>query len=95
MRKLLLLSLIVSIFSFAKCNKDKIDNNGLPSATQEGRNTIGFMINGQPWTPKGSNGTANLSIDVDFGLNEGIFGIAAYRIISNIDESFGIGIKTV
>lgn len=51
-------------------------------------------MNGQPWTPQGNNGTANLSIDVDFGFNQGVFGIAAYRIISsNYREYFGIGIK--
>jgi len=51
-------------------------------------------LNGQPWTPKGFNGTANLSINVDFGFNEGVFGISSYRILNSNDKSyFGIGIK--
>ena len=84
---------MVCLFCFAKCNKDKIDSSGLPPATQEGKNTLGFMLNGQPWTPKGSNGTANLSIDFDPGFKNGIMGIVGYRTISASDKTqfiFGI-----
>ncbi|MFZ6025670.1 MAG: hypothetical protein ACOYVG_14565 [Bacteroidota bacterium] len=43
---------------------------------------------------KGFNGTANLSIDYDAGLNNGVVGISAYRIITNTDRTyFGIGIR--
>ena len=31
-----------------------------------------------PWKPAGNNGTANLSIDFDPGINDGILNIAAY-----------------
>ena len=94
MKNILSLFLIGFFFCFAKCNKDDIDISALPPATQEGRNTLGFMLNGKPWTPKGFNGRANLSIDVDFAFNSGGFSIAAYREIPlNTDESFGIGIK--
>ncbi|MFN4008293.1 MAG: hypothetical protein ACK4HE_12375 [Chitinophagaceae bacterium] len=94
MKKLLFSLFILTTFCFAKCEKDKIDFNGLPTATQEGKNTLGFLLNGQPWTPKGFNGTANLSIDFDPGLRNGIFSISAYRIISNNDRSyFGIGVN--
>ncbi len=93
MRTLIFSLLIISIFSFAKCNKDKIDSNGLPPATQEGKNTLGFLLNGQPWTPKGFNGTSNLSIDYDQGINNGILGIVAYRTISSFDKTqFILGI---
>ena len=52
------------------------------------------MLNGQTWTPQGFNGTANLSIDFDSGVNNGVVGIAAYRIItSNNREYFGLGIS--
>ncbi len=94
MKRILLAVSILITFCFAKCEKDKLDINGLVPATQEGKNTLGFLLNGQPWAPKGFNGTANLSIDVDFGFNQGVFGIAAYRIISDDNrEYFGIGIK--
>ena len=84
---------IISIFCFAQCKKNKPDSNGLPAATQEGKNTLGFLLNGQPWIPLGFNGTANLSIDFDPGFNNGVVGIAAYRILSNnVKETFGIGI---
>ena len=70
------------------------DIPGLPPSTQTGANTLGFLLNGQPWTPEGNNGTANLSIDFDPGFNNGIFGIHAYRLISQTDKSsFGIGIR--
>jgi hypothetical protein len=52
---------------------------------------LGFLLNGQPWTPQGNNGTANLSIDVDFGFNQAVFGISAYRLSSG--EHIGFGIK--
>lgn len=94
MRPAILLVLLFLLFCSASCRKNKADNKGLPPATQEGKNTLGFLLNGQPWTPQGFNGTANLSIDVDFGFNQGVFGIAAYRILSsNNREYFGIGIK--
>jgi len=87
------LYIILSSFCFAKCNKDKHENDGMPPATQEGKNTLGFLLNGQTWTPKGFNGTANLSIDIDFGFNNGIFNIVGYRTINNITEQFTIGIS--
>lgn len=74
---------IISIFCFAKCQKEKPDSNGLPPVTQEGKNTFGFMLNGQPWTPLGNNGTANLSLYYDATFAGGGFNLAAYRIISN------------
>ncbi len=94
MRQLITALLILTIFCFAKCEKEKLDFNGLPAATKEGKNTLGFLLNGQPWTPKGYNGTANFSIDFDPGLRNGIFSISAYKIITNNDRSyFGIGVN--
>ncbi len=93
---LLIFALFFITLTTSKCKKDKPNNpiDHLPPATQEGKNTLGFLLNGQPWTPQGNNGTANLSVDVDFRFNQGIFGIAAYRIInSNNREYFGIGIS--
>lgn len=93
-KNIIAITLVICLFCFAKCNKEKTDNNGLPPATNEGKNTLGFLLNGQPWTPQGFNGTANLSIDVDFGINKGVFSISSYRIITGADrEYFGLGLK--
>jgi len=93
MKKLITAILILSVFCFAQCKKNKPDSTGLPAATQEGKNTFGFLLNGQLWKPQGSNGTANLSIDYDAGISDGGMGISAYKIISaNEREYFKIGI---
>lgn len=65
----------------------------LPPITQEGKNTFGFLLNGQPWTPAGNNGTANLSVYVDANYKQGTFNITAYRIIGQENrQSIGLGI---
>jgi hypothetical protein len=95
MKQTFLLSLLACLFIFAQCKKDKQSSTsdnpyGLPNATQEGKNTLGFLLNGVPWTPKGFNGTANLSIEFDEGVNEGIFGISGYNTTQNVNVGFGI-----
>ncbi len=42
------------LLTLAGCQKDNVDPNGLPRATQSGQNTAGFLENGQPWLPKQS-----------------------------------------
>lgn len=98
MKIFLYATLIIALFSNSKCNKDShplTDNPyGLPNATQEGKNTLGFLLNGQPWTPKGQVGvSANLAIDLDFGYNNGILSISSYRRNTNATEYFAIGVK--
>ena len=51
----------------------------LPPATQTGANTFGCLVNGQPWTPQGYDGTSNYSIYYDSGYRKGTLNIAAYR----------------
>lgn len=41
---------IFSLF-FAACKKDPTKNAKLPPITQEGKNTVGFMIDGEVWVP--------------------------------------------
>jgi hypothetical protein len=84
---------VITIFTFCQCKKNKPDSNGLPAATQEGKNTIGFLLNGQPWKPQGVRGTGNLSIDYDPGFNQGIVGIVAYNFVPAISQQLTIGIK--
>lgn len=51
MKKLSLFSaLLLAAFLFPGCHKEKL-STVLPPATQEGKNTIGFKINGKVWTP--------------------------------------------
>lgn len=92
--KNILLLLILFCFTFSECRKKNItDVPGLPAATQEGKNTLGFLLNGHPWTPKGFRVASNLSIDYDPGFNHGIFGIVAYNFDNPQSEQFIIGLK--
>lgn len=43
--------LSISFFFIASCKKDPTKNAKLPPITQEGKNTIGFTINGEVWVP--------------------------------------------
>jgi hypothetical protein len=91
---LLLAFITVCLVQCRKPSSSKrTDVPGLPPATQTGANTLGFLLNGQPWTPQGSNGTANLSIDFDPGFNKGIFSIVAYKFNTTTSEQFIIGIR--
>jgi len=64
--KLFIHLIFLSIFfiSIAGCKKHKSNPiDQLPPATQTGANTLGFLLNGEPWTPKGWDGsTTNLSL---------------------------------
>lgn len=76
-----------------KCKKDVTNpKEQLPSATENGANTLGFLLNGEVWVPKGFNGTKNLSWYYDPDYSDGDLSIKAYRIFSDDDEQyFGIG----
>ena len=94
---LLILTILITIctLSCSSCKKEiVIDNGGLPPITQTGSNTLGFTLNGQPWTPQGQVGVSpNLAIDIDFGYNNGILSITGYKYSSGKREDFGIGIR--
>jgi len=84
------------LLSSSQCKKNKSDADyvyGLPPATQQGKNTLGFLLNGEPWTPKAYRNRANLSIDIDFSYNNGIFSISAYDFSSTVAQQFIIGIR--
>lgn len=87
-----LISFCLLILLLISCRKNT-DRFGLPKATQEGKQTLGFLLDGQPWTPKGVRGTANLSIDYDPGFNKGIVGIVAYDFSRPMSDQFTIGIR--
>ncbi len=102
MKKIIIYTCLLFVILNTQCEKDTPDPNnipGLPPATQIGANTFGCLVNGKPWVPAGSNGTANLSIDYDSGINNGIFNIAAINNVSasqysriwiGIDDSINI-----
>ncbi|MBD3748438.1 MAG: hypothetical protein IE931_02980 [Sphingobacteriales bacterium] len=52
---LLLLAFSFLLFSGMKCKKDQTGIDALPPATQEGKETFGCLVNGEAFTPKGSN----------------------------------------
>ncbi|MBS1579585.1 MAG: hypothetical protein JST29_08110 [Bacteroidetes bacterium] len=90
MKNLLFVFIIFILFTVAGCSGCKntitptLDNpNGLPPATQEGKNTFGFLLNGQPWTPQGYNGgISNLSLYYDENFSAGVFNLSTYKINS-------------
>ncbi len=95
--------LIFCMLVFAYCKKQKIilpqpPVEQLPAATQEGKNTCGFLVNGKLWLPKGKrgNGSPNLTWWYDAGYRNGTFNINGYRYEKPDDSlftSFVIGIS--
>ena len=53
----------------------------LPPATQTGAKTFGCLVNGQPWTPNGNNGTPNLVVSYDPSYLGGALQVRAYRYV--------------
>lgn len=47
----LLLICFVVLSAVNSCKKDPTKNATLPPATQEGKNTVGFTVNGEVWVP--------------------------------------------
>ncbi|MFC5283728.1 hypothetical protein [Pedobacter alpinus] len=43
--------LIAAALAFNSCKKDPTKNAVLPAATQEGKNTVGFILNNEVWVP--------------------------------------------
>lgn len=72
--------LLAALLGLSQCKKaDLTPEEQLPPTTQTGANTFGCLVNGQPWTPKGYNGTSNYSVSYDAGLNGGVFDLQTYR----------------
>ena len=49
--KTYLLPALAALLLLAACKKENPDPDGLVPATQEGKNTGDFLLNGQPWGP--------------------------------------------
>ena len=52
MKTYLLLALAAASLTATSCKKDNTDPDGLVAATQEGKNTGDFLLNGQPFSPR-------------------------------------------
>jgi hypothetical protein len=85
--------LLAALLGLSQCSKkddpDPIDQ--LPPATQTGANTFGCLVNGQPWTPKGYNGTGNYSVAVDPTYHGGNIDVRAYRYTDDLLQSIILG----
>ena len=81
--KLLLYSALLLLTQCSKCKNDPQPNDPadqLPPATQTGANTLGCLVNSQPWTPQGNAGTSNYSLYYDRSYRGGNFGVNTYRL---------------
>ncbi len=63
----------------------------MPPATQEGKNTFGFRLNGEIWIPTGFDGTANLDASYDPTYQGGTLDIYAYVRTDKIDQFISFG----
>lgn len=82
------------LLGLSQCKKHDLNPlDQLPPATETGQRTFGCLVNGQPWTPQGFNGTSNYSVDYDSSYKDGTLSIAAYRYTdSNSHSNQTIGI---
>ena len=83
LRKLPLYAALLTLTQCSQCKNTPAPADPaaqLPPATQTGAGTFGCLVNGQPYTPKGNNGTSNLYISYDAGFRGGALGIQTYRI---------------
>ena len=86
--------LLAALLGLSQCKKkaDPAPADQLPPATQTGANTFGCLLNGQPWTPNGNNGTPNLVVTYDPNYANGSLQIKAYRYSKEMTMSQAITI---
>jgi hypothetical protein len=90
----LFLTLLFLLFVSAHCKKDHNKAAVLPPATQEGKNTIGFTINGEVWVPYAKcSAFANpcREIFAGYGVSGGAspngIGFSFFRVRNGIESS--------
>jgi hypothetical protein len=79
--------LLLIITSSSNCIKNGTYKAQLPPATQEGKNTCGFLVNGKVWLPRGDNGFSNLNCIYDETFMGGAFNINGYMYESGANNS--------
>jgi hypothetical protein len=63
-----LILFLTTIFVLNSCKKDPTKNAVLPEATQEGKNTVGFILNDEVWVPYGKCITQCNKISARYGF---------------------------
>lgn len=86
--------LVLILTSSSNCKKAGLLGDKLPAATQEGKNTCGFLLNGEVWLPKGDNGFPNLSCDYDETFMGGAFNVTGYRYENGANNSTNFGVAS-
>ena len=75
--------LLLSALLLTQCQLFKKDAPApveqLPPVTQEGKNTFGCLVDGQPWTPKGNTGRSNYRVNYDPSYAKGTLNVIVYR----------------
>ncbi|MCA8832565.1 DUF6252 family protein [Hymenobacter pini] len=90
MFKILVLSLAGLLFGSCHTNEPSPSpESQLPPATQTGANTFGCLLNGQAFTPNGSDGSmgSNFIVTYDPTYNNGSLVIGAFRYTTPRDQS--------
>ncbi len=90
--------LLAALLGLSQCKKND-PVSALPPETQTGVNTFGCLVNGQPWTPQGNDGTSNYNVSYDPTYYGGSLSVNVYRlnngfaqyIIFGCDSISGIG----
>src|SRR5690606_33459797 len=96
--KLILFILGCTLLTGMKCEKDnhRPNSDQLPTITQNGANTFGFLLNGEVWLPKGGLLDQKLDLSYDPNYKGGSFGILANRYLSSKDKmKLSIGLTGV
>jgi hypothetical protein len=85
MKKYLLLTLPLTLL-LGQCHKKSPNpakpEDQLPAATQTGADTFGCLVNGQPYTPNGNNGSTNYAVLYDPTFQGGTLQTETYRYLT-------------
>jgi len=85
------LLLLAALLGLSQCRKKDAPpakpEDQLPPATQTGAGTFGCLLNGQPWTPKGFNGSPNILVTYDPTYKGGNLDLRTYRYLGNTGKS--------
>jgi len=89
----------LTLLSLSACKKDGLDTNGLPKATQDGNNTAGSLLDGQPWLPKLTPSSQTpFPVNVYFGRMQGAnylsVNMSRYQDGNNL-QAFGLWFSNI
>ena len=84
MKPYLLPASLLAALLLSACTKDDPDPaSQLHPATQTGANTVGCLLNGQPWAPVGNGTSRNFFIDYDTGYPGGLFNLSVEKYLNS------------